>query len=106
MDDFLQKLKKVVHFMLYGPAISQSDCRKASPYQLPLNNTSYYSKEFQKVQAKLDTNIRVQEKSLDSKLREQIQFEFPTWYQAEIMISYQLLNHDVEALSRYCERKQ
>ena len=34
--DFLQKLKKVVHIVLYGPAISQSDCRKAGPYQLPL----------------------------------------------------------------------
>ena len=29
MEDFLQKLKKVVHIVLYGPAISQSDCRKA-----------------------------------------------------------------------------
>ena len=37
MDDFLQKLKKVVRIMLYGPAISQSDCRKAGPYQLPNN---------------------------------------------------------------------
>ena len=35
--DFLQKLKKVVRIMLYGPAISQSDFRKASPYQLPCN---------------------------------------------------------------------
>ena len=25
--------------MLYEPAISQSDCRKADPYQLPCNNT-------------------------------------------------------------------
>ena len=24
--------------MLYGPAISQSDCRKAGPYQLTYNN--------------------------------------------------------------------
>ena len=37
MDDFLQKLKKVVHIILYGPAISQSGCRKASLYQLPFN---------------------------------------------------------------------
>ena len=28
--------------MLYGPAISQSDCRKAGPYQLPFNNICYY----------------------------------------------------------------
>ena len=35
MDDFLQKLKKVVRIVLYGPAISQSDCKKAGPYQLP-----------------------------------------------------------------------
>ena len=50
MDDFLQKLKngwfsaklkKVVRIVLYGPAISQSDCRKTGPYQLPLNNTLY-----------------------------------------------------------------
>ena len=26
--------------MLYGPAISQSDCRKVGPYQLPCNNAS------------------------------------------------------------------
>ena len=41
--DFLQKLKKVVRIVLYGPAISQSDCRKAGPYQLPYNN--YYDYE-------------------------------------------------------------
>ena len=33
-------MNKVVRIVLYGPAIpaaiSQSDCRKASPYQLPL----------------------------------------------------------------------
>ena len=66
----------------------------------------YYDKEFQKAQAELDTNIRIQEKSLDSKLREKLRFEFPTRYQAEGMISYQLLNHDVEVLSRYCKRKR
>ena len=38
MDDFLQKLKKVVRTVLYGPAISQSDGRKPGPYQLPLIN--------------------------------------------------------------------
>ena len=35
MDDFLQKLKKVVRTVLYGPAISRSDCKKPGPYQLP-----------------------------------------------------------------------
>ena len=40
MGDFLQKLKKVVRIVLYGPAIGQSDCRKAGPYQLPFNNRS------------------------------------------------------------------
>ena len=39
MDDFLQKLKKVVRIVLYGPAISQSDCMKAGPYQLQYNNS-------------------------------------------------------------------
>ena len=34
---FLQKLKKVVRIVLYEPAISQSDCMKAGPYQLPCN---------------------------------------------------------------------
>ena len=29
--------------MLYGPAISQSDCRKAGPYQLPYNKVLYYT---------------------------------------------------------------
>ena len=32
----MQKLKKVVRIVLDGPAINQSDCRKAGPYQLPL----------------------------------------------------------------------
>ena len=45
MDDSLQKLKKVVGIVLYGLAISQSDCRKTSPYQLPSNNmTESYAK--------------------------------------------------------------
>ena len=39
--DFLQKLKKVVRIVLYGLAISQSDCRKAGLYQLPYNNLQY-----------------------------------------------------------------
>ena len=43
MGDFLQKLKKVVRVVLYEPAISQSDCRKVSPYQLPNNNDHYYT---------------------------------------------------------------
>ena len=41
MDDFLQKLKKLIRIVLYGPAISQSDCRKAGPYQLTSNNVQY-----------------------------------------------------------------
>ena len=41
MEDFLQKLKKVVRIVLYGPAISQSDCRKAGLYQLPSNKSIY-----------------------------------------------------------------
>ena len=36
--DFLQKFKKMVRIVLYGPAISQSDCRKVGPYQLAYNN--------------------------------------------------------------------
>ena len=35
LDDFLQKLKKLVRIVLYGPAVSQSSCRKAGPYPLP-----------------------------------------------------------------------
>ena len=35
----MKNLKKVVRVVLYGPAISQSDSRKASPYQLPFNKT-------------------------------------------------------------------
>ena len=41
MGGFLQKLKKVVRIVLYGPAINQSDCRKAGLYQLPSNNLDY-----------------------------------------------------------------
>ena len=41
MDDFLRKLKKVVRIVLYGTAISQSDCRKAGPHQLPCNKRIY-----------------------------------------------------------------
>ena len=43
MDDSLQKLKKMVRIVLYGLAISQSDCREGSLYQLPLINTSINS---------------------------------------------------------------
>ena len=39
MGDFLQKVIKVVRIVLYGPTISQSDYRKADPYQLPSNET-------------------------------------------------------------------
>ena len=42
--DFLQKLKKVVWLALYGPAISQSDCRKTGPYQLPYSNDWYFAR--------------------------------------------------------------
>ena len=35
---FSTKLQKVIRIVLYRPAIGQSDCRKASPYQLPYNN--------------------------------------------------------------------
>ena len=45
MDDFLQKLKKVVRIVLYGPAISQLDCRKAGPYQLPYNKCLAFDTE-------------------------------------------------------------
>ena len=41
MDDFLQKLKKVVHIVLCGPAISQSDRSKAGLYHLAYNKLSY-----------------------------------------------------------------
>ena len=41
MDDFLQKLKKVVRIVSYGQAINQSDCKKASPYQLSYNNVIF-----------------------------------------------------------------
>ena len=37
MDDFPQKLKKVVRIVSYRPAISRSVCRGAGPYQLPYN---------------------------------------------------------------------
>ena len=46
MDDILQKLKKVVRMVLYGPAISQSDCRKTGPYQLPFNEELYRVKKY------------------------------------------------------------
>ena len=39
--DFLQKLKKVARIVSHGPAISQSDCRKAGPCQLPCNKAFY-----------------------------------------------------------------
>ena len=40
MDNFLQKLKKVVNIVLCGmePAISQSDYIKTCPYHLPYDN--------------------------------------------------------------------
>ena len=36
---FCKSLKKVVRIVLYGPAISQSGCRKAGPCQLPFNKS-------------------------------------------------------------------
>ena len=61
MGDFLQKLKKVVRVVLYGPAISQSDCRKASPYQLPYNNFSYNSiwQITSKIRIKFKQNVSI-----------------------------------------------
>ena len=38
---FNGKLKKLVSVVLYGPATSQSDCKKTDPYQLPYNKLSY-----------------------------------------------------------------
>ena len=35
---FSAKVEKVVRVVLYRAAISQSDYRKAGPYQLPFNN--------------------------------------------------------------------
>ena len=46
MDDFPNKLKKVFLIVLYGPAISQSDCRKPGPYQLAYNNLYYKSHNY------------------------------------------------------------
>ena len=37
MDDFLQKLETVVRIVLYGPAIGQSNCKKAGLYPLAYN---------------------------------------------------------------------
>ena len=37
VNDFLQKLKKVARIASYGPAVRQSDFRKAGPYQFPYN---------------------------------------------------------------------
>ena len=48
MNDFLQKLKKVVLIVLYGPAISQSDCRKAGWYQLSLILIKFTKAVFQR----------------------------------------------------------
>ena len=38
------KCEKISANYLYGPAISQSDCRKAGPYQLTYNNDVQYEK--------------------------------------------------------------
>ena len=35
---FSARVEKVVRIVSYGPAISQSDCRKTSPYQLSYDN--------------------------------------------------------------------
>ena len=39
---FSAKIEKVVRLVLYGAAISQSDCRKAGPYQLAYNKAFFY----------------------------------------------------------------
>ena len=38
---FYAKLTKMVGVVLYGQAVSQSDCRKAGPYQLLYNKYFY-----------------------------------------------------------------
>ena len=51
--------------MLYGLAISQSDCRKGGPYQLPSNNharitihmTKVHPMDFGRVSSKLNNGI-------------------------------------------------
>ena len=57
MDDFLQKLKKVVRIVLYGPAISQSDCRKTGPYQLSYNKIIYYQVPSFEIHSDVLTNL-------------------------------------------------
>ena len=42
MDGFLQKFKKVVRIVLYGPTVSKSDCKKAGPYQLPYSKSTHH----------------------------------------------------------------
>ena len=41
---FSVKVEKGGNIMLYGPPISQSDCRKACPYQLSYNYEAYNHK--------------------------------------------------------------
>ena len=53
------KVEKVVHIVLYGPTISQSDCRKAGRYPLPLINIYKY----------LDCYIKPELTGLDDKGR-------------------------------------
>ena len=43
--DFLQKLKKVVWLALYGPAISQSDCKdRAQKWGLRISSTDWVTR--------------------------------------------------------------
>ena len=41
MNVFLRKWEKMVHIVLYGPAISQPDSIKAGTNQLPLNKDHF-----------------------------------------------------------------
>ena len=40
------KLKKVVRIVLYGQAIRQSDCEKATPYQLHIIKSKHSVEQF------------------------------------------------------------
>ena len=61
-------------------------------------------REYKKASAELRSNIHIQEKSLDSKIRQKLLFQFPSRYGNQVDCSYQRLNLDVDLIMKHCKR--
>ena len=61
-------------------------------------------REYIKAPAELQSNIHIQEKSLDSKIRQELLFQFPLRYDGQVDCSYQRLSLDVDLIMKHYKR--